>query len=113
MATAFPGVYAAGDVVEVLMANGKPLPKAGVFAEAMGLTAAENILAGLAGRAPEARFEGVGGCFLETGPGEAMMVTGEFMAEPAPKVRLTEPSRAYFDEKRAFEADRLGSWFAG
>jgi sulfide:quinone oxidoreductase len=111
MATAFEGVYAVGDVVEVLMANGKPLPKAGVFAEAMGQAAAEGILAGFAGRAPEGRFEGTGGCFLETGPGEAMMVTGEFLAEPAPQVRLTEPSRAYFDEKRAFEAERLASWF--
>lgn len=111
MATAFEGVYAVGDVVEVLMANGKPLPKAGVFAEAMGLTAADNVLAGLAGAAPRARFEGTGGCYLETGPGQAMMVTGDFMAEPGPKVRLTEPSRAYYDEKRAFEADRLGTWF--
>ncbi len=113
LATSVAGVYAVGDVVEVMMANGKPLPKAGVFAEAMGQAAAEGILAGFAGRAPAARFEGTGGCFLETGPGEAMMVTGEFLAEPAPQVRLTEPSRAYFDEKRAFEADRLAGWFEG
>jgi len=110
--TEFPGVYAVGDVVEIKMANGKPLPKAGVFAEAMGRAAAEGILASLAGREPAERFEGNGGCFLETGPGEALMVTGEFLAEPAPQVRLTEPSRAYFDEKRAFEAERLKAWLA-
>jgi sulfide:quinone oxidoreductase len=111
MATSFEGVYAAGDVAEVPMANGKPMPKAGVFAEAMGRTAADNLLAGLEGRAPEARFDGTGGCFLETGPGQAMMVTGEFLAEPAPQVRLTESSRAYYDQKRAYESDRLGTWF--
>ncbi len=109
--TAFAGVYAVGDVVQIMMANGKPLPKAGVFAEAMGQAAAEGILAGFAGRAPAARFEGNGGCFLETGPGEAMMVTGEFLTDPGPQVRLTEPSRAHFDEKRAFEASRLSAWF--
>lgn len=113
LATTFPGVYAVGDVVEIMMANGKPLPKAGVFAEAMGLAAAEGILAGFEGRAAEERFEGTGGCFLETGPGEAMMVRGDFLAEPAPRVVLTEPSRAFFDEKRAFEAERLKAWFEG
>jgi sulfide:quinone oxidoreductase len=109
--TSFPGVYAVGDVVQIMMANGKPLPKAGVFAEAMGQAAAEGILADFAGREPEQPFEGTGGCYLETGPGEAMMVTGEFLAQPAPRVRLTDPSRAYFDEKRSFEADRLAKWF--
>ncbi len=113
LATKFPGVYAVGDVVEIMMANGKPLPKAGVFAEAMGLAAAEGILAGFEGRGSEARFEGTGGCFLETGPGEAMLVRGEFLAEPGPRVELTEPSRAFFDEKRAFEAERLKAWFEG
>src|SRR6266545_5893493 len=39
--TQFPGVYAIGDVVQIGMAYGKPLPKAGVFAEAMGETVAE------------------------------------------------------------------------
>jgi sulfide:quinone oxidoreductase len=113
MATSFENVYAVGDVVEVSMPNGKPLPKAGVFAEAMGRAAADNLLAALAGRAPEARFAGQGGCFLETGPGEAMMVTGDFLADGGPHVRLTEPSRAHYDEKRAFEAERLSAWFAG
>ncbi len=36
METSFPGVYAIGDVVQIMMPNGKPLPKAGAFAEAMG-----------------------------------------------------------------------------
>lgn len=110
--TRFPGAYAVGDVVEVLMANGKPLPKAGVFAEAMGQVVAERIAATLAGESPQAVFAGEGGCYLEVGEGAAMMVQGRFLAAPAPEVTLTEPSRQYLEEKRAFEAERLQAWFA-
>lgn len=109
--TSFPGVYAVGDVVQVMMANGKPLPKAGVFAEAMGETAADHIAATFAGREPEAAFKGEGGCYLEVGSGQAMMVTGKFMAVPDPEVTLTEAAGQYLEEKRSFEAQRLQSWF--
>jgi sulfide:quinone oxidoreductase len=109
--TQFPGVYAIGDVVQVAMANGKPLPKAGVFAEAMGETVAERIAASLAGQEPEATFKGEGGCYLEVGAGQAMMVKGQFLAEPEPEVILTEASPKYLEEKRSFETQRLQTWF--
>ena len=109
--TQFAGVYAIGDVVQIAMANGKPLPKAGVFAEAMGETVAGRIAASFAGREPEATFKGVGGCYLEVGAGQAMMVKGQFLAEPEPEVILTEASPKYLEEKRAFETQRLQTWF--
>ncbi len=109
--TQFPGVYAIGDVVQIMLANGKPLPKAGVFAEAMGETVADRIAAEFSGEAPEATFEGEGGCYLEVGGGQAMMVRGHFLAEPEPEVTLTEPSPEYLNEKRAFETQRLQTWF--
>jgi sulfide:quinone oxidoreductase len=109
--TQFPGVYAIGDVVQILLANGKPLPKAGVFAEAMGETVAERIAAVFSGEKPEATFKGEGGCYLEVGAGQAMMVSGHFLAEPEPEVSLTEPSPEYLDEKRSFETQRLQRWF--
>lgn len=109
--TQFPGVYAIGDVVQIMMANGKPLPKAGVFAEAMGETVAERIAARFAGREPAALFEGTGGCYLEVGAGQAMMVKGHFLAEPEPEVALTDASTQFFEEKRAFEDQRLQTWF--
>jgi sulfide:quinone oxidoreductase len=112
METQFEGVYAVGDVVQVSMANGKPLPKAGVFAEAMGRVAAERIAVRFAGQTPEARFQGEGGCFLETGKGEARMVRGQFLTDPAPQVELTEASEQFLDQKRAFEAQLLKAWFA-
>jgi sulfide:quinone oxidoreductase len=111
METSFPGVYAAGDTVEILMANGKPLPKAGVFAEAMGETAADRIADMLAGREPQATFAGEGGCFLEVGSGQAMQVRGRFMAQPAPQVELSEASPEMLQEKAGFEMERLAKWF--
>ena len=109
--TQFPGVYAIGDVVQIALANGKPLPKAGVFAEAMGETVADRIAATFVGQEPQAMFKGEGGCYLEVGTGQAMMVKGQFLAEPEPEVELTEASPKYLEEKRAFEAQRLQAWF--
>ena len=109
--TQFPGVYAIGDVVQIALANGKPLPKAGVFAEAMGETVADRIAATFAGQDPEATFKGEGGCYLEVGAGQAMMVKGQFLAEPEPEVILTEASPKYLEEKRTFEMQRLQTWF--
>jgi sulfide:quinone oxidoreductase len=109
--TPFPGVYAIGDVVQIPMANGKPLPKAGVFAEGMGETVADRIAAIFAEREPETTFKGEGGCYLEVGAGQAMMVRGHFMAAPEPEIALTDASEGYLEEKRSFERRRLQTWF--
>ena len=109
--TPFPDVYAIGDVVQIAMANGKPLPKAGVFAESMGETVADRIAATFAGQEPEAAFQGEGGCYLEVGSGQAMKVQGHFMAVPEPEIALTEASTQLLEEKRAFETQRLQAWF--
>lgn len=109
--TSFEGVYAIGDVTQVVLANKKPLPKAGLFAELMGETAAERIASVFSGNTPDAIFSGEGGCYLEVGNGQAMMVKGSFLAEPEPIVSLTESSKAYMEEKRKFETDRLSKWF--
>lgn len=110
--TSFPGVYAIGDVTSIPLANGNPLPKAGVFAHAEGEVVASRIADHFAGRQPSATFTGNGMCFLETGRGRATMVAGDFYADP-PAVSLREDSEANFDAKRAFEADRLTAWFGG
>jgi sulfide:quinone oxidoreductase len=109
--TPFPGVYAVGDVVQIAMSNGKPLPKAGVFAEAMGETAADRIAATFTEQEPEATFSGEGGCYLEVGSGQAMMVKGHFLAVPEPEIALTEASSQNLEEKHSFESGRLKTWF--
>jgi sulfide:quinone oxidoreductase len=110
METAHAGVYAIGDVTAVPLANGQFLPKAGAFAQAEGEVVAARIAASFAGSAPSATFAGDGACFLETGGGNAAMVTGGFLADP-PAVLLTDPSPEHFAAKRAFERDRLAAWF--
>jgi sulfide:quinone oxidoreductase len=108
--TTYPGVYAVGDVTAVPLANGQFLPKAGALAQAEGEVVAARIAASFAGSAPVATFAGDGACFLETGGGNAAMVTGGFLADP-PAVRLTDPSHEHYAAKRAFERDRLAAWF--
>jgi sulfide:quinone oxidoreductase len=111
METSFEGVYAIGDVTQIILANKKPLPKAGLFAELMGETAAERIADVFNGQGPTSTFSGEGGCYLEVGNGKAMMVRGSFLAEPEPIVSLTEASKQFMEEKRKFETDRLEKWF--
>jgi sulfide:quinone oxidoreductase len=105
------GVFAVGDVTEVPLANGMPLPKAGVLAEAEGKVAAATIIAEINGRPAPAGFDGRGYCFVETGGEQAAMVQGDFLASPAPSVRILGPSASGYQEKLSFESSRLSAWF--
>jgi sulfide:quinone oxidoreductase len=109
--TSFEGVYAIGDSTHVVLANKKTLPKAGLFAEMMGETVAERLADMFEGKEPTAQFSGEGGCYFEVGNGEAMMIKGNFLAEPGPTVELTESSKEYYAEKVRFETDRWAKWF--
>lgn len=111
LATEHEGVYAVGDCTVMPMANGKPMPKAGEFAQGAGVVAAERIAALLTGTGSDATFWGDGACFLESGYGEAMLVRGRFLAEGGPQVELTTPSAEHLEGKRVFERDRLDAWF--
>jgi sulfide:quinone oxidoreductase len=107
------GVFAVGDVNTIKLPVGKPLPKAGVFAEAQAKVVAANIAADLLGRAAADAFDGRGSCFVELGDGIATAVQGEFYASPEPVVRLAMPTREALAEKERFETDRLRAWFGG
>jgi len=109
--TGFQGVSAVGDCTAIPLATGQPMPKAGVLAEGEGRVVAERIVARLGGMEPEGTFDGEGACYLEVGGGEAMMVRGRFLAEPAPEVQLTESSPQYLEEKAHYERQRLDEWF--
>jgi sulfide:quinone oxidoreductase len=109
--TRFPGIYAIGDIAHVAMANGKRLPMAGVFAAAEGEVVARRIAASLRGQETTATFAGTGGCYLEIGGGEAMMVDGQWLTEPGPTVELKGPHSRYLEQKQAFERDHLNKWF--
>jgi sulfide:quinone oxidoreductase len=110
--TRFAGVYAIGDVTAIPLANGMPLPKAGVFAHREGEVVAARIADVLAGREPTAIFTGQGMCFLETGRGRATVVEGDFFADP-PAVALGADSEENLARKHSFETERLTAWFGG
>lgn len=108
--TAFDRVYAAGDCTMVPTATAQ-LPKAGVFAEAGGTTAARNLAADLHGGA-EHEFDGHGHCYMELPGQRVARVHGNFYAQPRPDVALEEPSEEAFRAKQAWEQERLTGWFA-
>ena len=105
-------MYAIGDVISIPLADGKPLPKAGVFAEAQAKVVAARTTSRLTGEAPTAAYDGSGYCFLEVGHEEAMLVSGNFLAEPHPDVQLTEPAAEHFEAKVELERSRLSEWFS-
>jgi sulfide:quinone oxidoreductase len=110
LATAFPGVYAIGDNTHLPLSIGKPLPRAGVFAHAQALVVADNIAATIDRRSATARFDGHGGCFIETGFGKAGYGAGDFYAEPSPTVKIRPPSRRWHLGKIAFEFNVMRRW---
>ena len=111
LATGVEGVSAIGDVTSIPLANGRFLPKAGVFAHGQAEVVAKRIAAELTARTPTAGFDGKGACFLEMGDGSAAYASGDFYAEPRPQVRMRRPGRHWHLGKVAFERYWLWRWF--
>jgi sulfide:quinone oxidoreductase len=109
--TSVEGVYAVGDVVDIPLATGMALPKAGVFAEQQARVVAGQIVAEITGAPTPAPFDGQGYCFIEVGGERAAMVRGNFYASPGPQLEVTPPSAEAYRQKVEFERDRLTRWF--
>ncbi len=103
--TAFPGVYAVGDV------NGVGTPKAGVFAEGAARVVAAAIVAGIRGGSPPGAYTGEGSCYVEFGHGEVGRVDVDFLSGPKPTSAFHEPSPTLVAEKTDFGASRVKRWF--
>lgn len=101
-------VYAIGDIAAITLSNGKPLPKAGVFAEGQALTVARRISREIRGLAAQTEFDGLGFCWIETGSGSAGFASGEFYAEPDPIVPLPRSGRMWHWGKVLFEKYWMG-----
>ncbi|MEV3966046.1 FAD/NAD(P)-binding oxidoreductase [Nocardia sp. NPDC050193] len=110
LSTTAEGVFAVGDSTALLLPNGKPLPKAAIFAEAQAQVAAHQAARYLGYDAPDTRFTGEGACYVELGGGVAAKGEGHFLAEPAPRVQLREPSPDFHEEKQQQERDWLARW---
>lgn len=109
--TGTDGIYAVGDVAAVPIADGKFLPKAGVFAHAEAEVVARRIADELAGREPSATFDGTGGCFVELGDGRAAYAAGRFFGDGGPQITLRRPGRHWHAAKVAFEQYWMRRWF--
>lgn len=111
LSTSHPRVYAIGDVTGIPLKMGKPLPKAGVFAEREAKVIAGNIARQITGKGESASFDGHGECFIETGAGRAGFGRGDFYAEPSPQVELHPVGRRWHLGKILFEKTWLRRWF--
>lgn len=110
LATGFERVHAIGDNTHIVLGIGKPLPRAGVFAHGQAHAVADTIAHAITGHGQPGRFDGHGGCFVETGHGRAAYGSGDFYAHPAPSVTLRAPSRRWHWGKVVFEQNVMRRW---
>jgi sulfide:quinone oxidoreductase len=105
------GVFGIGDVAQIPIADGKFLPRAGVFATAQAKVVARRIGWEIAGRRPTATFDGRGSCLVEIGDGRAAHAAGDFYDADGPRVRLHRPGRRWHLTKVALERRWMRKWF--
>jgi sulfide:quinone oxidoreductase len=100
--TAYPGVYAVGDVTSV------GTPKAGVFSERQ---ASDQLIArhGQAGAAPT--YDGKGICYIEFGHDRVARVEVTFLTGQRPNGQFDEPSDLLLADKANFGTSRIRRWF--
>lgn len=90
--TAFPDVYAIGDITDIPLGWGDTLPKTGSFAQKQAQIVAWNLVQKVFGdgSAPK-EYKGEGQLYIETGEGKAGSIEGEFYAWPFPVIRVHKP----------------------
>jgi sulfide:quinone oxidoreductase len=103
--TAFPDVFAVGDVTSV------GTPKAGVFSEGQASVVAAQIIARLGGRSAPVTYDGHGVCYLEFGHDQVARVSVTFLSGEAPVGALEGPSLEISADKSAFGTSRIQRWF--
>ena len=102
--TAFPGVYALGDVTSV------GTPKAGVFAEGQAAVVAAAIIAGQAGHQSSVEYNGRGRCYVEFGHGQVGQIDVTFTAGRPPTGTFEGHSTDLTVDKSEFGATRIQRW---
>ena len=105
--TAFPQVYALGDVCT----GPRTVPKAGIFAEAAARVVAADIASAISDGESPSPYEGSGICYAEFGGGLVSKVEVNFLGGEAPRADRHDPSLEYAAEKAEFGASRRARWF--
>ena len=113
METKQQDVFAVGDVTSLATPHGYVpfLPKAGVFAHGQAETVARNLTMKVEGKQPSDKWNGKSACFLEIGYGKGAYVSGDFLAEPKPRLNFKMPSRTWHLGKVMFEKYWLWKYF--
>src|SRR5579863_303148 len=103
--TAYPDVYAVGDVTSV------GTPKAGVFSERQAAVVAGQLITrrGQSGGAPA--YDGKGICYIEFGHDRVARVEVTFRSGERPNGQFDEPSDLLLADKADFGASRIRRWF--
>jgi sulfide:quinone oxidoreductase len=103
--TAYPDVYAVGDVTSV------GTPKAGVFSERQASVVAGQLIA-RHGQSGEARpYDGKGICYIEFGHDRVARVEVTFRSGEPPNGQFDEPSALLLADKAEFGTSRVRRWF--
>lgn len=105
MQTAFPDVYAVGDVTSV------GTPKAGVFSERQAGVVADQLIARHRGGTSEATYDGTGVCYIEFGHDRIGRVEVQFLSGHHPAGSFDDPSPLLREEKGRFGSSRARRWF--
>jgi sulfide:quinone oxidoreductase len=103
--TAYPDVYAVGDVTSV------GTPKAGVFSERQAAVVADRLLA-RQGRGPASTYDGKGICYIEFGHHQVARVEVTFRSGERPSGQFDEPSDWLLADKASFGTSRIRRWFS-
>jgi sulfide:quinone oxidoreductase len=105
--TAFPGVYAVGDVTSV------GTPKAGVFAEGQAAVVAAAIIARQAARESSVQYDGRGQVYMEFGHCQVARLDLTFAAGRPPTGTFEAPSTDLTGHKSEFVTTRIQRWLGG
>jgi sulfide:quinone oxidoreductase len=103
--TAFPNVYAVGDVTSV------GTPKAGVFAEGQASVVADEIIARHRQCKSSSNYGGRGICYIEFGNHQVGRVDVTFRSGERPSGQFDDPSELYAADKSGFGSSRIRRWF--
>jgi sulfide:quinone oxidoreductase len=102
--TAYPDVYAVGDVTSV------GTPKAGVFSERQASVVADQLIA-RHGQGAGSTYDGKGICYIEFGHDRVARVEVTFLTGQRPNGQFDEPSDLLLADKAEFGTSRIRRWF--
>jgi sulfide:quinone oxidoreductase len=103
--TAYPHVYAVGDVTSV------GTPKAGVFSERQASVVAAQLIARHGHADAASTYDGKGICYIEFGHDRVARVEVTFLSGQRPNGQFDEPSDLLLADKAAFGTSRIRRWF--